>query len=156
MKNPGISILSVCIILCSLSASAQNISGKTLPINEPDYNKPKLFADLPDRLNFIPEKISSLFDLTVGQSVNVPIAADFGFSGQVVSKSDDPKSSSVVIRSTNRLGARFIFTKITDESNQIKYIGRIISLKHADSYEIISENNQYYFKKKGIYDLMTE
>src|SRR5689334_8154305 len=118
MKNPGISILSVCIILCSLSASAQNISGKTLPINEPDYNKPKLFADLPHRLNFIPEKISSLFDLTVGQSVNLPITADFGFSGQVVSKSDDPKSSSVVIRSTNRLGARFIFTKITDESNQ--------------------------------------
>ena len=156
MKNPGISILSVCIILCSLSASAQNIPGKTLPINEPDYNKPKLFADLPDRLDFSPEKISSLFDLPVGQSVNVPITAAFGFSGQVVSKSDDPKSTSVVIRSTNRLGARFIFTKITDENNQIKYIGRIISLKHADSYEIISENNQYYFKKKGIYDLMTE
>ena len=156
MKNPGISILSVCFILFSLFTSAQNISGKTLPINEPDYDKPKLFADLPDRLDFSPEKISNLFDVQVGQAVTIPIHAGFDFSGQVISISDDSKSKSIVIRSTNRLGARFIFTKITDESNQIKYIGRIISLKHADSYEIISENNQYYFKKKGLYDLMNE
>ncbi len=156
MKNPRISILSICIMLCSLHTSAQSAPGKTLPINEPDYNKPKLFGDLPDRLDFNPEEISNLFDLQIGQSVNVPITAAFGFSGQVVSKSDDPKSKSIVIRSTNRLGARLIFSKITDGNNEIKYIGRIISLKHADSYEIVSENNQYYFKKKGIYDLMTE
>src|SRR5207247_9470550 len=63
-------------------------------------------------------------------------------SGQVVSKSDDPKSVSVVIRSTNRVGARLVFTKITDADNTIKYIGRIISLQHGDSYEIISVNNR--------------
>ena len=156
MKNPGISILSVFIMLCSLCSSAQGIQSKSLPINEPDYNKPKLFADLPDRIDFNPNNFSNLFDLPIGQPINISLTAGFSFSGQLVSKSDDPKSQSIVVRSSNRLGARLIFSKVTDDNNEIKYIGRIISLKHGDSYDIASENNQYYFKKKGIYDLMTE
>jgi len=127
-----------------------------VPINEPDYNKPKLFADLPDRVDFNPNNLSNLFELQVGQSVNLPISSDFTFSGLVVSKSNDPKSSSVVIRSTNRVGARLVFTKVSDTDNTIKYIGRIISLQHGDSYEIVFENNQYYLKKKGLYDLINE
>jgi len=127
-----------------------------VPINEPDYNKPKLFADLPDRVDFNPNNLSNLFELQVGQSVNLPISSDFTFSGLVVSKSNDPKSSSVVIRSTNRVGARLVFTKVSDTDNTIKYIGRIISLQHSDSYEIVFENNQYYLKKKGLYDLINE
>jgi hypothetical protein len=156
MRNLSITILSACCMLCSLCSLAQGAQNKTIPINEPDNNKPKLFADLPDRVDFNPNNLANLLELKVGQSVNIPINSGFDFSGQVVSKSDDPKSISVVIRSTNRVGARLILTKITDENNTIKYIGRIISLKHADSYEIVSENNQYYFQKKGFYDLIAE
>ena len=156
MRNLSIIILSACCMLFSLCSLAQGAQNKTIPINEPDNNKPKLFADLPDRVDFNPNNLANLLELKVGQSVNIPINSGFDFSGQVVSKSDDPKSISVVIRSTNRIGARLILTKITDENNTIKYIGRIISLKHADSYEIVSENNQYYFQKKGFYDLMAE
>jgi len=157
MKNLRIAVFGVCCMLCQLCSSAQihNVPIK-VPINEPDYNKPKLFADLPDRVNFNPDNLSTLLDQQVGQSVNIPISSDFNFSGQVVSKSDDPRSASVVIRSTNRVGARLVFTKVTDADNTIKYIGRIISLQHSDSYEIVSENNQYYFKKQGLYDLIAE
>ncbi len=157
MRNLSIAVLSVCCILCHLLTSAQmkNVPIK-VPINEPDYNKPKLFADLPDRVDFNPNNLSNLFELQVGQSVNLPISSDFTFSGLVVSKSNDPKSSSVVIRSTNRVGARLVFTKVSDTDNTIKYIGRIISLQHSDSYEIVFENNQYYLKKKGLYDLINE
>ena len=157
MRNLSIAVLSACCLFCALCSLAQtNRSSTKVPINEPDYNKPKLFADLPDQLEFNPVNLSGLFMLKVGQSVDVPISSDFNFSGQVVSKSDDPKSVSVVIRSTNRVGARLVFTKITDADNTIKYIGRIISLQHGDSYEIISVNNQYYLKKKGLYDLISE
>jgi len=156
MRNLSITVLSVCCILCSLCSFAQGAQNKPIPINEPDNNRPKLFADLPDQVNFNPNNLSNLLELKVGQSVNIPISSGFNFSGQVVSKSDDPKSNSVVIRSTNRVGARLIFTKITDDDNTIKYIGRIISMKHADSYEIVFENNQYYFKKKGFYDMIAE
>lgn len=127
-----------------------------MPINEPDNNKPRLFADLPDQIAFNPNNLSYLFTLKIGQSVNIPISADFTFAGQVVSKVDQTTSLSVVVRSTNRAGARLVFTKITDTENNTKYIGRIISLQHGDGYEIVSENNQYYFKKKGLYDIISE
>ena len=156
MKNLCLVVMAVLATLCSLPSSAQKIQAKSVSVNEPDYNKPKLFADLPDRINFNPTTFANLFDKQIGESVTVPVSETFNFSGQVVSKSDDPKSTSIVVRSTNRLGARLIFTKITGDNNSVNYIGRIISLKHGDSFEIVSENNQYYFKKKGIYDLMTE
>ena len=157
MRNLSTTLLGVCCMLCCLWCSSQTAhpSGK-IPLNEPDNNKPKLFADLPDQIQFNPNDLSHLFGLKVGESVNVPISAEFTFSGQVISKADEATSSSVVIRSSNRLGARLVFTKVTDTNNSIKYIGRIISLQHGDSYEIVSENNQYYFKKKGLYDLMNE
>ena len=157
MRNLSITVLGVCCVLCCLWSSSQTThpSGK-IPLNEPDNNKPKLFADLPDQIQFNPNDLSHLFGLKVGESVNVPISAEFTFSGQVVSKAEEAKSSSVVIKSTNRVGARLVFTKVIDADNSTKYIGRIISLQHGDSYEIVSENNQYYFKKKGLYDLMSE
>jgi len=156
MRNLSIAVLGFCCMLSSLGSLAQGAQNKTIPINEPDNNRPKLFADLPDQMNINPNSLSTLLELKVGQSVNIPITSAFSFAGEVVSKSDEPKLNSVVIRSTNRVGARLIFSKITDENNTVKYIGRIISMKHADSYEIVFENNQYYFKKKGFYDLIAE
>ena len=156
MRNLSIAILSVCFILCGLQSLAQDAQHTKIPINEPDNNKPKLFADLPDRLDFNPSNLTNLFQAKVGQSVNIAISTGFSFSGQVVSKSDDASSNSVVVSSTNRIGARLIFSKVTDENNATRYIGRIISLKHGDSYEIAVENNQYYFKKTGYYDIIAE
>jgi hypothetical protein len=155
MKNLSITVLTICLALISLSGKAQ-LQAKSLPLNEPNYNRPKLFVDLPDSLSFNPSDFSNLFEAKAGERVNIPIATGAGFSGQVISKSEKPKSTSIVIGLINRPGARLIFTKVTDENNLIKYLGRIISLKHGDSYEIVEENNKYYFKKKGIYDLMNE
>jgi hypothetical protein len=142
-------------VLISLAGNAQ-LQAKSLPLNEPNYNRPKLFVDLPDSLGFNPSDFSNLFESKTGDRVNIPLTNGSGFSGQVISKSERPKSTSIVIALTNRAGARFIFTKVTDENNSINYLGRIISLKHGDSYEIMKENNHYYFRKKGIYDLMSE
>jgi hypothetical protein len=152
MKNLLKAVLSVCLTLCSLCAFAQT----PVPINEPDYNKPKLFEDLPERINFDPASFINLFQARVGESVTITLMPDNNFTGVVVSASNDLKALSVVIRLTNRGGARLTFTKITDADGSIKYIGRIISLQHGDSYEIVFENNRYYFKKKGIYELIEE
>ncbi len=156
MKNLKVAAFSVCITFCSVCAIAQNIQNRSVSVNEPDYNKPKLFGDLPERINFNPTVLSALLNTQVGQSIDLAVTPVFRIAGQVVSKADDQNSTSVVVRMTNRPGARLIFTKLTDPNNSVKYIGRIISLKHGDSYEITSENDQYYLKKKGIYELMTE
>ena len=152
MKNLSTAVLGVCITLCSLSASAQ----KRVPINEPDFNKPKLFADLPDRINFNPANLTNLFSLQVGETANVQLLGNFTLTGTVVSTANNDNVISVVIKSTNRLGARLTFTRVINEDKTVKYIGRILSLQHGDTYEIIYENNQYYFQKKGLYDLVNE
>jgi len=141
---------------CSLCSVAQSVQNRSVSVNEPDYNKPKLFGDLPDSINFDPTYCSALFNTQVGQSVTLSDIPGFTISGQVVSKADGQNSASVVVRLANRPGARLIFTKLTGANNSIKYLGRIISLKHGDSYEIVSENDQYYLKKKTINELVTE
>jgi len=153
MKNLSTAVLSVGFTLCSLCTFAQN---QKIPLNEPDYNKARLFNDLPDRINFNPANLVNLFELKVGQQVSIPITEGFSFIGQVVSTANNANAASVVIKSANRLGASFTFTKVIDATNSIKYIGRIISLQHGDTYEISFENNQYYLKKKGLYDLVNE
>jgi len=147
---------SVCMTFCSLCSVAQSVQNRSVSVNEPDYNKPKLFGDLPDSINFDPTYFSALFNTQVGQSVTLSDIPGFTISGQVVSKADGQNSASVVVRLANRPGARLIFTKLTGANNSIKYLGRIISLKHGDSYEIVSENDQYYLKKKAINELVTE
>jgi len=147
---------SVCMTFCSLCSVAQSVQNRSVSVNEPDYNKPKLFGDLPDSINFDPTYFSALFNTQVGQSVTLSDIPGFTISGQVVSKADGQNSASVVVRLANRPGARLIFTKLTGANNSIKYLGRIISLKHGDSYEIVSENDQYYLKKKTINELVTE
>ena len=147
---------SVCMTFCSLCSVAQGVQNRSVSVNEPDYNKPKLFGDLPDSINFDPTYFSALFNTQVGQSVTLSDIPGFTISGQVVSKADGQNSASVVVRLANRPGARLIFTKLTGANNSIKYLGRIISLKHGDSYEIVSENDQYYLKKKTINELVTE
>ena len=156
MKNLKLAAFCLCLTICSLYSFAQNEQKKSVPVNEPDYSKPKLFADLPDRINFDPAHLLSLLITPVGQSISLEVTPAFTLSGLVVSKANDQNSASVVLRLTNRPGARLIFTKLTGANSSVKYIGRIISLQHGDSYEINSENGQYYFKKKGIYELVTE
>ena len=156
MKNLKLAAFSACLTFWTVCSIAQNAQGRSVSINEPDYNKPKLFGDLPEQINFDPTLLSVLFNTQVGQSVTVSLTQAFTISGQVVSKAEDANSTSVVVRLANRPGARLVFTKLTSQKNSVKYIGRIISMKHGDGYEITSENDQYFLKKKGIYELVTE
>ena len=135
-------------------ADAQNAP----PLNQPDYNKPKLFADLPDKLSLNVSGIDALLALAVGSPVNSAIANGLPVVGTVVSKSDEASTSvrSVVIKSTSRQGAIITFTRIRKEDGSILYSGRIVSQKAGDAFEIAKEGNLYVLRKKGLYDLINE
>ena len=147
---------ALCVLLyaCALSSAAQ----KSLPVSEPDYNKPKLFADLPQTLILNVKALEQFLDLPEGQSINVPLTDKIRYQGTIVSKSDplDTEVKTVVIKSTNRLGSSFTFTRIRNVDGSFAYRGRLLSHKHSDAYEIQQENGQYILNKKSLYDLLDE
>ena len=139
--------------LFSLTSFAQNI-----PINEPNYSKPKLFQDLPERIPIQVSLLQSLLAFTMGQTINVQLANNFPLQGHIVSSANKYNNGvqSVVITLTNRVGATLSITKIKDTDGTVKYTGRIISMQHGDAFEISSENGQYYLIKKAFYDMINE
>src|SRR5215210_4390064 len=116
--------IGILLFIFSSSCFAQS---QKLPINEPEYNKPQLFADLPSKMNFKIGGMEIRFNLPVGEIVSIQISDSFVFQGTVVSKSDtqDANTKSVVIRSSNRPGATFTFTKTTSVNGSMAYMGRI-------------------------------
>jgi hypothetical protein len=157
MKFLKTSALGVLLSVCMLQVAAQQDT-KKLPISQYDFNKPKLFKDLPDRINVPLKNFDNVFDFEVGKSVDLPFASNFQFSGTVVSKAEDVASNvkSIVIKSTNKVGATLALSRMINPDNTITYRGRIMSFKHGDAYEIANENGSYYLVKKGLYDLYEE
>jgi hypothetical protein len=151
LKTIAIGALFSLSYLCS---AAQ----EKIPINEPDYNKPKLFADLPQKMTIKVSDLESLFDLSVGTSVTARFATNFVLHGTIVSASGESESTvrSVVIKSTNRQGAVFTFTKITNTDGSLSYRGRILSKDNSDAYEIVKEDDQYVLLKKDYHELISE
>ncbi|HKC37181.1 MAG TPA: hypothetical protein VKB95_13995, partial [Chitinophagaceae bacterium] len=128
------------------------------PVREPDMNRPSLFQNFPDKISCRINDLSALLELEVGKPVSFSFANNLNFQGVVssVASKFDNSLQSVVIRSTNFPGAALSFSKITKDDRTVTYVGRIISFQHGDAYEISMENGQYYFVKKGFYDLVNE
>lgn len=147
---------ALCVLLhaFALSGAAQN----NLPLTEPDYNKPKLFDDLPSKFPLDIKLVETFLDLPVGQTLAVPLTKGLRYQGVIVSKSDatDPNLKSIVVKSTNRGGSVFTFTRLRNEDGSYTYLGRILSHKHGDAFEIEFENGQYILNKKQLYDLFNE
>lgn len=157
MKNLRTSVVCACVALCSLGSYAQE---SPAPVNEPDYNKPKLFAGLPDQVQLNSDDLGSLFTASIGSSASLRLASDnqLRFDGQVVSSGSKYGNTlqSVVIRSTNYNGANLTVSKITQPDGSVVYRGRIVSLKHGDLYELVQRDGNYLFIKRNFYDLVNE
>jgi hypothetical protein len=154
MKN----ILSGTIFLFLL-LSFTRVSAQTKPpLQEPDYNKPKLFSDVASKFAVDVNALETLLELGIGAQVNAPLTRGFNLAGTVVSKSDptDISVKSVVISSSNRHGATMTFTRTHNEDGSYNYIGRILSYKNSDAFEIVKADGQYFLEKKNLYDLLSE
>ena len=155
MKKLKASAFSVLLIVCVQHIQAQE---QKIPLNEPNLRKPKLFNNLPEKINLKISEVVPVLDMSVGTAVNVQFADNFLFQGTVISKSDTPDESvkSIVIRSSTMQGANFTFSKTKNQDGSFRYIGRIMSRNNGDAYEIKFENGQYVLQKKNMNDLMVE
>jgi hypothetical protein len=155
MKFQRTSAFVALLTLCYWHSSAQV---STPPVNEPNYNKPKIFTDLPDNLTINLSRLEALLQLPVGSPVNTIIATGFGLQGTVISKSNPSDASvrSVVIKSGSRQQATLTFTRITKQDGSITYIGRMLSKDAGDALEIVNEGDHYVIRKRGLYDMINE
>ncbi|MFL5809643.1 MAG: hypothetical protein ACJ749_08980 [Flavisolibacter sp.] len=155
MKKLKASAFSVLLIVCFQYTEAQE---QKIPFNEPNRNKPKLFNNLPQKMNLKISEVEPVLQQSIGTSVNLKLADNFLFQGTVISKSDTPDESvkSIVIRSASMQGASFTFSKTKNQDGSFKYIGRIMSRNNGDAYEIKFENGQYILEKKNLYELIAE
>lgn len=153
MKNLAKGMICLTVFLVSIKLSAQ-----TPPVREPDMNKPSLFQNLPEKISCRVNDLAALLDSEVGTTVSFSFANNINFQGVVssVAVKFENTLQSIVIRSTNFPGAALSFSKLIKEDQTVSYVGRIISFQHGDAYEITLENGQYYFVKKGFYDLVNE
>lgn len=156
MKNLRTAVLCAGIVCLSCTSFAQEHQA---PLNEPNRNKPRLFTQLPDRIDLRTDAISDLFNAPVGQPASFSLADDnrSQFQGDVISAG--MASSNVqrlVIRSTNFPGATFSVSKITQDDGSVVYRGRIISFSHGDVFILENKEGRYQLVKKNFYDLVNE
>lgn len=153
MKNLKTGILCLLFVISCIFANAQS-----LPVREPDLNKPSLFLQLPERMNINIANLENMLQNEMGRQVSFTLAANFTFEGTVSSVASKYENTvnSIVIRSTNLQGAVLTLSKISRGGGTSYFVGRIISFQHGDGYEINFENGQYYFVKKGLYDMINE
>lgn len=157
MKNIRTILLCACTSLCSLFVSAQS---NKVPVNEPDYNKPRLFDDLPSRIPVGIDDLKSIMNASAGQNASLKLSSDspLQFNGEVVSVSTkyDNKIQSIVMRSANFNGATLTVSRIMNNDGSYKFTGRIISFQHGDLFELKNEAGSYVLVKKNYYELVNE
>jgi hypothetical protein len=154
MKYLQLQGLSLLLFFICASTSAQN----KIPINEPDLNKPKLFASLPDKIPVDISSLQSLLNAENGKEVSLKLGQNTlnKFNGTIISKVNTENINSVVIRSGNFNGATFTLSSSTQPNGTVKFTGRIISFQHGDLYELQNQTDQYLLIKKNFYDLVNE
>ncbi|MEP7375931.1 MAG: hypothetical protein ABI675_21225 [Chitinophagaceae bacterium] len=153
LSGPGLLFL-----ICCATGFAQN----STTVKEPDYNKPALFANFPDKIPVTIDELKNLFsnDAAKGQEAAVSFADRKlpGFNGKLVSRASKYNNSirSVVIRSTHFNGATLTLSSSTTTDGAARYTGRIISFQHGDLFVLQKENDQYFLIKKKFNEVISE
>ena len=147
---------AICVLtcLCYVHSGAQQPSF----VSESAYNKPKIFTDLPNKMQLSLPMLEGMLNDEVGKKINFTLGQGFQFHGVVVSKSDatDKHTRTVVVKATNRQGVTFTFTRNTNGDGTYNYMGRMLSFKHGDAFEIVEEAGQLVMLKKEQHDLFEE
>lgn len=147
------------LLLIAISLTASMASAQNPPVNEPDYNKPALFAELPDTLRLPEAELQALFGRQPGEMAQLKMSASFQFAGTIMGKTNlpGPDRVSMVLRSTNKPGAYLCLTRITLPGGNTEFRGRIISRAHIDCYDLVYRpETGYQFLKKNYYTLVSE
>ena len=146
--------LAFCVFLSTicLQLSAQT----NIPLNEPDYNKPKIFSDLPQQMILQTTEAEHSFTLREGEIAKIQLSQQFVFDGTVISNGGNKITKTILIRIPARNNAILSLSRTATPDGIVSWSGRIMSRNNGDAFEIKKENGQYIFNKINLYDLISE
>lgn len=158
MNNLKLYGFGLSLIFCCILSFAQD----RVVLREPDQNKPRLFANFPDKISIETHELESLFSNTAARGTNTKL--DFiekkipGFNGKIISATSKYNNTvrSVVVRSTRFNGATLTLSSFTTTDGTVRYSGRIVSFKHGDLFVLEKRNDNYYLIKKKFDELVNE
>ena len=171
MKNASTAVLCLSLVLSAFVSNGQN---QKIPLNEPDYNRPKIFQNLPDSIPVDANTLSGLFNAAKGESVaptfaNRSSAATFLLRGEIISKTDNTtnnlqsrnvnqvsNTSTLILKLSDYNSTNFTLSKITSPDGTIKYTGRIINFRSGDLFVLQNVNGNLVLVKKDYYTLVNE
>jgi hypothetical protein len=155
MKNVISRVLCVMLVFLATYANAQ-IQNK-LPITEPDYQKPKLFNNLPSVLPLNVGQVNAALNKTEGAEVVIQLADQLTIQGVIISSSEKKNNhqKSIVIKCANWPGT-YLTLSSNDKNNDLILNGRLLSRQYGDAFEVEQKNGNYYLQKINLYDLLSE
>jgi hypothetical protein len=119
-----------------------------LPFRQSLPNKSTLFSRLPQKVGASKLHIDKLFSSADTGHIKISLADNNFFEGVVMEKvRKNQNVTSMNVKLTNYDGAMLTVSRIVQDDQSIKYIGRIISIKHGDVYMLTLEDNKYFFTK---------
>src|SRR5688572_1160018 len=88
--------LAFCVLL---SIACIRLSAQTnIPLNEPDYNKPKIFSDLPQQMILQTAEADLLFNLRAGDVAKAQLTTQFFINGTVVSYGGTKTTKTIIMK----------------------------------------------------------
>src|SRR5689334_13207915 len=117
--------LAICVFL---STACIHLSAQTnIPLNEPDYNKPKIFSDLPQQMILQTTEAERLFTLGVGDVTKNQLTEQFLINGTVVSIGGSKTVKTILIRIPARNNAFLTLSRTSTPDGVVSYSGRVMS-----------------------------
>jgi hypothetical protein len=148
--------ISTCILLAGLFTTKVS-SSQNIPINEPNRNKPLMFANKPSTSNCNTDSINALFSYNKSQVVRINLTNDLFFQGKVISKVIlDSARISMVVTSQNYAGYILSLSRRILSNGLVSITGRLINTQYGDCYELVTSGNKQLLLKKNYYDLINE
>lgn len=137
------------------SAGAQPLNPASKDADQP---RPALFADLPDSIAVDFSQLTLIANMANGAVVKTVLSPGFTIQGTVVSvaETQTPLMRSVVVRLSSKLGAAFALSRIEEAPGKVVFLGRMLSRRHSDAFELVNTPEQYYLVKRSYAEMSEE
>jgi hypothetical protein len=121
-------------------------------------SKPRVFAQLPDKIYCSAEKFDAMFQSLAGQNITFSPGGKLTVYGNVMSNVQKGKNlQSVIVRAANFEGAVMQISRQIHPDGSVQFVGRIVHDKKSDGYRLMRDSDGlYYFSKFEVGDLVQE